>query len=41
MSKKIDVIEDVKKRYVRMALETGYITSRKACITRNTMFRLT
>lgn len=38
MKKKIDVIEDVKKKYVRMALETGNHTStaRKAGISRNT-----
>ncbi|EIJ81432.1 hypothetical protein PB1_05335 [Bacillus methanolicus PB1] len=36
--KKIDVIEDVKKKYVRMALETGNYASiaRKAGISRNT-----
>jgi len=36
--KKIDVIEDVKKKYVRMAIETGQQTStaRKAGITRET-----
>jgi transposase-like protein len=38
-NKKIDVIEDVKKKYVRMALETGNITSiaRKAGIDRKTL----
>lgn len=37
--KKIDVIEDVKKKYVRIALETGNLTStaRKAGITRETL----
>jgi transposase-like protein len=37
--RKIDVIEDVKKKYVRMALETGNITStaRKAGISNKTL----
>ena len=37
--KKIDVIENVKKKYVRMALETGNMTSiaRKAGIDRKTL----
>ncbi|MFC0273220.1 helix-turn-helix domain-containing protein [Metabacillus herbersteinensis] len=37
--KKIEVIEDVKKKYVRMALETGNLSSiaRKAGITRDTL----
>ncbi|WP_261134890.1 helix-turn-helix domain-containing protein [Bacillus sp. Marseille-Q3570] len=37
--KKIDVIEDVKKQYVRMVLETGNLSSiaRKAGITRDTL----
>lgn len=37
--KKIEVIEDVKKKYVRMALETGKQTSiaRKAGISRSTL----
>jgi transposase-like protein len=37
--KKIDVIEDVKKNYVRIALETGNYSSiaRKAGIARNTL----
>lgn len=37
--KKIEIIEDVKKKYVRMALETGNYTSasRKAGIARNTL----
>lgn len=37
--KKIDVIEDVKKKYVRMALESGKMTSiaTKAGITRKTL----
>ncbi|KUP09508.1 hypothetical protein Q73_02475 [Bacillus coahuilensis m2-6] len=37
--KKIDIIEDVKKRYVRMALETGNLSSiaRKAGISRETL----
>ncbi|KGR78588.1 hypothetical protein CD30_19935 [Ureibacillus massiliensis 4400831 = CIP 108448 = CCUG 49529] len=41
MSKKIDVIEDVKKKYVRMALETGKIstTARKAGISRSTFYK--
>ncbi|WP_139368201.1 helix-turn-helix domain-containing protein [Evansella clarkii] len=39
MAKRIDVIEDVKKKYVRMALETGNYTSiaRKAGISRETL----
>ncbi|MFD1736432.1 transposase [Bacillus salitolerans] len=38
MKKKIDVIEDVKKKYVRMALETGNhsSTARKAGISKDT-----
>ncbi|MBD1383634.1 transposase [Metabacillus arenae] len=38
-NKKIEVIEDVKKKYVRIALETGNMTStaRKAGITRETL----
>ncbi|WP_299095779.1 helix-turn-helix domain-containing protein [uncultured Metabacillus sp.] len=37
--RKIDVLEDVKKKYVRMALETGNLTSisRKAGISRDTL----
>ncbi|QNG59904.1 helix-turn-helix domain-containing protein [Bacillus sp. PAMC26568] len=37
--KKIDVIEDVKKKYVRMALETGNLASiaRKAGISSDTL----
>ncbi|HWO77106.1 MAG TPA: helix-turn-helix domain-containing protein [Bacillus sp. (in: firmicutes)] len=37
--KKIDVIEDVKKQYVRMALESGRMTSiaNKAGISRSTL----
>lgn len=42
-NKKIDVIEDVKKKYVRIALETGNLTStaRKAGITRETLRKWT
>lgn len=38
-NKKIDVIEDVKKKYVRMALESGNLSSiaRKAGISRDTL----
>lgn len=38
-NKKIDVIEDVKKQYVRMALESGKMTSiaNKAGISRDTL----
>lgn len=38
-NKKIEVIEDVKKKYVRIVLETGNMTStaRKAGITRETL----
>jgi len=42
-NKKIEVIEDVKKKYVRIALETGNLTStaRKAGITRETLRKWT
>jgi transposase-like protein len=40
-NKKVDVIEDVKRKYVRMVLETGNLTSiaRKAGIDRTTLHK--